>query len=1074
MRKMSFWRLGILIGVIHYSCFSSAQQDIRNYLPIATPVSPEAASLLKAVNYPVNYNTGIPDITIPLYELKTRGMTLPISLSYHAGGFKAKTVAPVTGLGWDLSTNLQIAREVHGLDDFKKSSYSYYSGYFNNGYGHVGRFRDESLYTSQRIFEMAAGKIDTQPDHFYYNILGKSGSFYIVKDGNTKTFCPFPYNGLRITCTPSTESGSSAVDFRITDTDGTEYNFEQGELLYDPDDSSCTYENSWKCTSIISPDKTDTLRFVYERLTDLLSYVGNEYAELYEDLDGVQGETTLSYGGTVFADEVESRAQHSYTNVLKRFRFFNLSVPRTITYSTGEDKGLGLFTKNGTIGEYSNKTLFGDDFYKNISQKRIQQRYVISEIRSSTSKIEFFYNTQDNLFLMKITDSRNNLIQNIYFDQSTVGYYESMQYTSRTNYLDRLRIQGSSGNTLSYRFEYTEKYAFANYFKGGDLWGGVSRSTTDRRNLSYASMPGFTVRTKYYKSNHYNATDTFAIWIGGFKDSDPIYQNMDIHYALIGQLKKIKYPTNGYTEFSFGPNYGYNSNSSMFQVGGTRINEISNYEADGTLQTRKVYKYGESGAGIPNGLYDYTSVTANHPFWYKQEVEYFYNPVFHDTSISATARGILETKTTYVANTLEDLFFSNGSPVYYEKVTEYEYSKQGENGKKEYLYTAPDFFGLFLNRKLGDTNLLRFDESWRMGRLEKENTYRSAGSGSYQLVHSIKFEYNAFQPGKETQQDMPYRKRIIMGVYDSGYNEYSHSEITDPLLLKQLDPNTYVALYSQIGSTGAVCPIRKTETTYDGAEKMDVITEYQYDSFYQPTYTTVSYSDGSTDQTHLSYAGSFSGSIPFIQSMTDRNQIGIPVKIEQTSSIYGSGRTVNGVIRLFHPENPALVDKIYALAPNESQGSSSIDHGFTIPVGYYTKASVGYDALNCPVEIETNDSPRTVYLWGYDNQYPIAEITNSDYTTVCNILGNSVVRMLRSSYDSSYIRERIQYLRNHAQMRNAQVKTFIHTPLVGMVEVVSPNGTKTNYAYDGLQRLKEIKDHNGHTVTFYEYHYTGN
>lgn len=1072
MNKQTLLRILTLVIVFQCCCLSSAQQDIRNYLPISVPVSPEAADLMKAINYPVDYNTGVPNITIPLYELKSRGITFPISLSYHAGGFKTKTVAAVTGLGWDLSANLQIAREVHGLDDFKKSSISYYSGYYYNGYGQVGRYRDESLYTSQRIFEMAAGQIDSQPDHFYYNILGKSGSFYIMKKGNTTTFCPFPYNGLRITCIPSTVSNSSSVKFRISDTDGTEYNFEVSELLYDPDNSSCSYENSWKCTSIISPDKTDTLHISYERLTDLLSYVGNQYVELYEDLNGVQGQPHLPYGGTIFADEVEANAQYSYTQALDKFRFFNLSVPRTITFSTGMDNGLALFTKDGNYSEYSQKTIFSEGFNEDISQKRIQRRYVISQIRTSTARCDFYYSTQDYLFLMKITDSRNNLLRNIYFDQSTVGNYESMYYTNRTNYLDRIRFQGSSGNTQTYRFDYTEKYAFANYFCGGDLWGGVNRSVIDRR-ASVTRVPGFTVRSKYYTSNHYNATDTFSIWIGGFIGLDPVYQYMDTQYALVGQLKRIKYPTNGYTEFSFGPNYGYNSDSPyIFQIGGVRINKISDYEADGTLLKQKVYKYGDNNGGIPNGLYDYTSFTANHPFWYKQEVEYFYNPIFHDTSISATARGILETKTTFVANSIEDLYFSNGSPVYYEKVTEYDYNEEGENGKKEYLYTAPDRFGLFLHRKLGDTNLLRFDESWRMGRLEKENTYRSVGIQKYQLAHSVNYEYNAFEPGKELQQDMPYRRRIIMGVYDYGYNQYRHSEITDPLLLKQLDHGSYIALYSQTAATGAVCPIRKTETTYDGMKEMEVVTEYQYDSFYQPTYTTVSYADGSSDQTHISYAGNFSADIPFIQSMMNKNQIGVPVKIEQTSSIYGDNRAVNGIIRLFQPDNPALMDKIYALAPNGSQGGSSLDHGFTIPGGYYPKASLGYDARDCLVEIETNDNPRTVYLWGYDNQYPIAEIINSDYATVCNTLGNTVVQTLRSSYDSSYIRDRIQYLREH--LPDARVTTFIHTPLVGLVEVVTPNGVKANYTYDGLRRLEAVKDHNGHTVTFYKYNHAGN
>lgn len=41
-----------------------------------TPISPEATALTKMVNNPVNYFTGIPDISIPLYEIKAGGLTL--------------------------------------------------------------------------------------------------------------------------------------------------------------------------------------------------------------------------------------------------------------------------------------------------------------------------------------------------------------------------------------------------------------------------------------------------------------------------------------------------------------------------------------------------------------------------------------------------------------------------------------------------------------------------------------------------------------------------------------------------------------------------------------------------------------------------------------------------------------------------------------------------------------------------------------------------------------------------------------------------------------------------------------
>ena len=83
----------------------------------------EAAALAKMVNYPVYLNTGVPDISIPLYTIETGGMVLPVTLQYHAGGFKINEHSTRAGLGWSLSCDLQITRTINGLDDFDYRGY---------------------------------------------------------------------------------------------------------------------------------------------------------------------------------------------------------------------------------------------------------------------------------------------------------------------------------------------------------------------------------------------------------------------------------------------------------------------------------------------------------------------------------------------------------------------------------------------------------------------------------------------------------------------------------------------------------------------------------------------------------------------------------------------------------------------------------------------------------------------------------------------------------------------------------------------------------------------------------------
>src|SRR5437588_10987505 len=66
----------------------------------AIPVSADAASLGKYGSIPVGEYTGVPNVSIPLYTIKSGDLTLPVSLSYHSGGFKVEEMASSVGLGW--------------------------------------------------------------------------------------------------------------------------------------------------------------------------------------------------------------------------------------------------------------------------------------------------------------------------------------------------------------------------------------------------------------------------------------------------------------------------------------------------------------------------------------------------------------------------------------------------------------------------------------------------------------------------------------------------------------------------------------------------------------------------------------------------------------------------------------------------------------------------------------------------------------------------------------------------------------------------------------------------------------
>ena len=128
-----FYRALCLVLMALCSAFASGQTleyDID--FPQYTPKSPTAYSFAKYVDYPVSYYTGVPNISIPLYEISVGGLNIPISLSYHASGITASQEATRVGLGWSLNAGGMISRTVKCGDDFLE-----HSGPHNLHYGYT-------------------------------------------------------------------------------------------------------------------------------------------------------------------------------------------------------------------------------------------------------------------------------------------------------------------------------------------------------------------------------------------------------------------------------------------------------------------------------------------------------------------------------------------------------------------------------------------------------------------------------------------------------------------------------------------------------------------------------------------------------------------------------------------------------------------------------------------------------------------------------------------------------------------------------------------------------------------------
>ncbi|MFK8101142.1 MAG: RHS repeat domain-containing protein, partial [Saprospiraceae bacterium] len=97
------------------------------------PASPEVAALGKYGDIPINNYSGIPNIEVPLYTIKSKDLTVPISMSYFSNGIGVSEEASWTGLAWTLDVGGMISHSIRGKDDFSYSQHcDSYVPYYTN------------------------------------------------------------------------------------------------------------------------------------------------------------------------------------------------------------------------------------------------------------------------------------------------------------------------------------------------------------------------------------------------------------------------------------------------------------------------------------------------------------------------------------------------------------------------------------------------------------------------------------------------------------------------------------------------------------------------------------------------------------------------------------------------------------------------------------------------------------------------------------------------------------------------------------------------------------------------------
>lgn len=257
----------------------------RTFSDETVPAVPSVAALPAWTDCTVIPSTGGVAVTIPLYTLRCGQLTLPLSLVYQGNGFRTRGANVVWGAGWALSGIATITRTIHGMPD----EGSVWTTFELRTALHDGNQSD-----IQYLADVLHRKKDACCDRYYYHIGNYSGSFIV----NGRQVVKITYDDVSIRIIGAQREG--VYDFLATTPDGTRYLFAEREHMeYRANSMSTEITSSlapadynavcgWQLSQMVSPSRTDTIRFSYQRVS-----------ESQDDSDVLLNYTYSYYNGTV-------------------------------------------------------------------------------------------------------------------------------------------------------------------------------------------------------------------------------------------------------------------------------------------------------------------------------------------------------------------------------------------------------------------------------------------------------------------------------------------------------------------------------------------------------------------------------------------------------------------------------------------------------------------------------------------------------------------------------------------------------------------------------------------------------
>jgi hypothetical protein len=498
--------------------------------PTVIPPSPNATAFSKYGNIPVSTYTGIPTIDIPLYEISSRDIKIPVSISYHASGIRVSEEASRIGLGWVLNCGGVISRNIVGGDDFFSALDGFlfcgsdappipagpaFVPFTNNDGPNWAQPSIEYKYvatnsgatTTMDLYDYTVPPFpdpnyrphDFEPDQYTFNFGGRSGRFAMNRPADND--CQTDFNPVvviekqeKIQFMPERHG----ISWEVTTSDGFKYFFRDVESYLGG--TGAHQVTAWYLSQIVSP-QGESVTFEYEidtqaHIKPVGSWSERRYETMISQCPGVPGTLPQSQVGKVPGKE--------YTNL----------VLKSVTWSNGRLE----------IVKGSREDVAGDSRITalRISNKDAAGQYVVYEEISFSQDYFVSGSTTQDAFPV---------------DDPVLAQ-------------KRLKLTGLTRRSTTDRFTQPETYQFT-YYEGDGAEQLAPKNSYRRDHWGFANGGLFGNRMSLLPSYKavllpQNYSQILGV-MGPEKNSS--YVN-----AVLYTLKSIKYPTKGTTTFFYSLN----------------------------------------------------------------------------------------------------------------------------------------------------------------------------------------------------------------------------------------------------------------------------------------------------------------------------------------------------------------------------------------------------------------------------------------------------------------------------------------------------------------------------------------